>query len=108
MTGDKGTGDVHIDKSHWTGILCLSRDEDNGTDFFRHIKTNSEHAPLDQQDLDRMGLPNYEEFWQQIIQQDGSDETMWEKTFHIPMKFNRLILFRPWYYHNAGISLVRI
>src|SRR3546814_8877771 len=49
LAGDVGRAKVHVDSSHWSGILYLSRPEDcqGGTAFFRHIPTNTERAPYD-------------------------------------------------------------
>src|SRR5690348_16680077 len=39
LASDIGKAKVHVDGSHWSGILYLSRPEDcrGGTEFFRHI-----------------------------------------------------------------------
>ncbi|PCJ46523.1 MAG: hypothetical protein COA74_13585 [Gammaproteobacteria bacterium] len=106
LKGEKGEGNIHIDKSYWSGILYLTKNEHctGGTDFFRHIPTNTEHAPLDKAELSSMGFNHYQEFWDDLMLKDTNDKTKWQKTFHVPMKFNRLVLFRPWFYHNAGES----
>src|SRR3546814_16527372 len=43
LAGDVGRATVHVDSSHWSGILYLSRPEDcrGGTEFFRHIPTTT-------------------------------------------------------------------
>ena len=53
LADDVGRAKVHVDSSHWSGILYLSRPEDcrGGTEFFRHIPTNSERA--------RTTMPNW-------------------------------------------------
>jgi len=30
------------------------------------------------------------------------DESAWETTMTVPMRFNRLVLLRPWLWHTAG------
>jgi len=37
-----------------------------------------------------------------IIEQDSLDESKWECVMRVPMRFNRLILLRPWLWHTAG------
>ena len=37
-----------------------------------------------------------------IIERDSNDDSQWEMTMRIPMRFNRLILLRPWFWHTAG------
>ena len=31
-----------------------------------------------------------------------NDPSKWELARHVPMKFNRLVLFEPWLWHAAG------
>lgn len=106
LDGDEGKGGVHIDKCQWSGILYLTKDEhcQGGTDFYRHKELNSDRAPLNQADLQKMGVESFESFWNDYLLKDGTDESKWELTTHIPMKYNRLVLFRPWLFHNAGDS----
>lgn len=39
---------------------------------------------------------------EQIIQKDTLDDSKWEHTMTVPMRFNRLVLLRPWLWHTAG------
>lgn len=57
LAADKGRARVHADESHWSGILYLSRPEDcrGGTEFFRHKRTNSDHATVDAAKLAALG-----------------------------------------------------
>jgi len=104
LAKDKGRGKVHIDPSHWSGILYLSREEDcrGGTDFFRHIRTNTDRAPLTKPELDAHGYSSADEMNLDIIGKDGTDDSKWERTMTVPMRFNRLVLLRPWLWHTAG------
>lgn len=106
LVGDKGKGGVHIDNCQWSGILYLSRNEDcvGGTNFYKHKDLNSDVAPLTKTDLHLMGLASFESFWNDVLLKDSNNMDKWELTTHIPMKFNRLILFRPWLFHDAGPS----
>ncbi len=106
MEGDTGAGGVHIDKCDWSGILYLTDDKycQGGTDFFRNKALNSDKAPLTQNDLKAMGLSSFDAFWHDHLLKHGTQPDKWELTTHIPMRFNRLILFRPWLFHNAGSS----
>ena len=38
------------------------------------------------------------------IGEDSLDDSKWEMTMRVPMRFNRLILLRPWLWHTAGES----
>ncbi len=104
LAGDQGKAKVHIDNSHWSGILYLSRPEDcrGGTDFFRHLRTDSDRAPADHDELAARGYASFEEMHREIIEKDSVDDSKWERTMQVPMRFNRLILLRPWLWHTAG------
>jgi len=104
LAGDEGKAKVHIDNSHWSGILYLSRPEDcrGGTDFFRHLPTDSDRAPADHDELAARGYASFEEMHREIVEQDSVDDSKWERTMHVPMRFNRLVLLRPWLWHTAG------
>ena len=104
LDGDEGAGDVHVDEAHWSGILYLTRDEhcQGGTDFFRHIPTNSEHAPYKREHLDAWGYDSYEDFVQKVSVPHSKDPSKWERIMRVPMKYNRLVLFRPWLWHTAS------
>ncbi|MEO9079050.1 MAG: DUF6445 family protein [Rhodanobacter sp.] len=107
LAGDQGFAKVHIDQgTYWSGILYLSRPEDcvGGTEFFRHRRTNSDHAPIDPAERTRLGYASDEEMHRDIIEKDTSDDSKWELTMRVPMRFNRLVLLRPWLWHTAGPS----
>jgi hypothetical protein len=105
LASDVGTAKVHVDGSHWSGILYLSRPEDcrGGTDFFRHIPSNSERAPYnDKEAAARFGAPSAKQWVADVLARDSTDDSKWEMTMRIPMRFNRLLLLRPWLWHTAG------
>ena len=104
LAADRGKAKVHIDPAHWSGILYLSRPEDcqGGTDFFRHIRTGTDGAPMTPDQLRDHGYSSVEEMHQDIIERDSLDDSKWEKIMQVPMRFNRLILLRPWLWHTAG------
>ena len=104
LADDVGRAKVHTDRSHWSGILYLSRPQDcqGGTEFFRHRRTDTERMPLNAEELARLGYANGEDAHRDIIERDSNDDTQWEMTMRVPMRFNRLILLRPWLWHTAG------
>ena len=73
MSDDLAKTSVHIDICHWSAIVYLSLDE------------HCQGEALDS-----------------ILAEDESDLSKWEKTMTIPMKFNRLVLFRGYMWHDAG------
>jgi hypothetical protein len=101
---DAGTARVHIDPAHWSGILYLSRPEDcrGGTEFFRHRATGTDRAPYDDAEAAQWGYASGREMVTQILSRDGLDPAAWEPSMTVPMRFNRLLLLRPWLWHTAG------
>ncbi|ALN60941.1 hypothetical protein GLA29479_53 [Lysobacter antibioticus] len=104
LGSDQGRGKVHVDPGYWSGVLYLSRPEDcrGGTDFFRHRRTNTDRRPMNERELAELGYASIDEAHQDIIERDGLDDSCWETTMTVPMRFNRLILLRPWLWHTAG------
>ncbi len=104
LAADVGRAKVHVDRSHWSGILYLSRPEDcrGGTEFFRHRRTGTDRAPLTHAEAQAMGLASMSEVQREIIEKDSNDDAKWESTMQVPMRFNRLVLLRPWLWHTAG------
>ncbi|HEU4956574.1 MAG TPA: DUF6445 family protein, partial [Sphingomicrobium sp.] len=86
------------------GILYLSRPEDcqGGTDFFLHRATNSDRFPVTQEELAASGYATFEEAHKAIIDGEGTKAEAWQPLTHIPMRYNRLLLLRPWLWHTAG------
>jgi hypothetical protein len=105
LAGDAGRYEVHVDVGvDWSGILYLTRPEHcrGGTHFYRHRATGTDHAPVATADLARCNAGTPREALDRILGQDSNDETRWERTLTVPMRFNRLVLFRPLLWHSAG------
>jgi hypothetical protein len=104
LESDDQPGRIHIDQSHWSGILYLSRPEDcrGGTEFYRHIRTGTDRVPMDQQSLEKIGYSSYKELQHDILDKDALDRSKWELTMSVPMRFNRLVLLQPHYWHTSG------
>jgi hypothetical protein len=104
LASDKGRGKVHVDESHWSGILYLSRPQDcrGGTEFFRHRATGLDRFPFSQAELAAHGFASPADAHAALIERDGTDDSAWDLLFTVPMKFNRLLLLRPWLFHTAG------
>lgn len=104
LAGDKGHSGVHVDPSTYSGILYLSLPEHcrGGTDFFRHKRTGLERVPSRIEDLLAAGYADVNVLIGEVINRDTLRPAAWEKTFTVPMRFNRLVLFSPWMFHNAG------
>ncbi len=106
LEGDKGTESVHIDPVNWTVLLYLTLPEHcrDGTHLFRHIETNSDHAPYNAEQLADMGFASEDDFMENLLARDTNDPSKWEHLTTIPMRFNRLVILRPQQYHDAGLS----
>lgn len=104
LGSDRGKAKVHVDGAHWSGILYLSKPEDcrGGTEFFRHIATGTDRAPFDDGEAQQWGYASAKEMTRDVLERDGIDDAKWELTMRIPMRFNRLLLLRPWLWHTAG------
>ena len=104
LASDDQPGRIHIDQSHWSGILYLSRPEDcqGGTEFYRHIRTGADRVPMDPGSLKQIGYGSYEELQHDILDKDALDRSKWEHTMTVPMRFNRLVLLQPHYWHTSG------
>lgn len=104
LSGDKGRSGVHIDPCFYSGILYLSRPEDcqGGTDFFRHRRTGLEAVPTNDIGLMKSGYRDPNLLIEDTVNKDTLSQSKWERTMRAPMRFNRLILFSPWMFHNAG------
>ena len=105
-SGDKSQADVHIDTCHWSAIIYLSLDEhcQEGTHFYRHKPTGLEMAPAFPGQAHAAGYENTETAVRVILKNDGLDHEQWERRMMIPMRFNRIAIFRGYLWHDAGIS----
>lgn len=104
LAADEARAKVHVDSCYWSGILYLSRPEDcrGGTEFFRHRRLGTDRRPLDADELRASGYPSIEALYDDVLGREGTDDSKWEMTMQVPMRYNRLVLLRPWLWHTAG------
>lgn len=105
LAGDPRGADIHVDVDNtWAGVLYLTAPEHcrGGTEFFRHKKFGTDHAPIRREELAIYGARTSGEVLDKTIVPDGRDRSKWEHLMTVPMRFNRLILFRSWFWHTAG------
>lgn len=98
---------VHVDAgAYWAGVLYLNPPErcTGGTEFFRHRELGTDRAPIYEHEMKAVGASNYREAAEPVIAADSSNLDKWEHLLTVPMRFNRLILLRPWLWHAAGPS----
>lgn len=97
---------IHFDvenTTRWAGVVYLSKEhpETDGTCFWRHKRTGVECAPNSPEEFAKHGWENFKDF-RKFLEEEGLDESLWEKTLTVPYKYNRLVLFRPWMLHSPG------
>lgn len=104
LRADRGVTGVHIDPSNYSGILYLSLPEHcrGGTEFFRHRRTGLDAVPLDIARIHAAGYSNINALVEDVVNRDTRSPSKWERSFVVPMRFNRLVLFSPWMFHNAA------
>lgn len=106
--GAKGRSGVHIDPAAYSGILYLSRPEDcakpdaGGTDFFRHKRTGLEAVPQDPARIAASGYADINTLVEDVVNKDTTSPAKWERVMRVPARFNRLLLFSPWQFHDAA------
>lgn len=99
---------IHYDvdvETKWAGVVYLSKDhpKTEGTCFWRHLRTGLEVAPNTVEGFAKYGWRDFQDL-KKFLETEGLDESLWEKTFTVPYKYNRLVLFRPWLLHSPGPS----
>ncbi|MEO0440935.1 MAG: DUF6445 family protein [Pseudomonadota bacterium] len=104
LRGDKGRSGVHIDPAFYSGILYLSLPEHckGGTEFFRHKRTGLERVPTDLRAIQKAGYVDINALIEDVVNKDTNQPAKWVREMTVPMRFNRLILFSPWMFHNSG------
>ncbi len=104
LAQDHGRSRIHVDRSHWSGILYLSREPDctGGTEFYRHRRTGMDRWPINRDELSATGMATVDDVRSEIVEKDSNDPGKWELTMQVPMRFNRLLLLRPWFWHTAS------
>ncbi len=106
--GAKGRSGVHIDPAAYSGILYLSAPDDcarpdaGGTDFFRHRRTGLEAVPQDPAKIAASGYADINALVEDVVNKDTMLPAKWERMLRVPARFNRLLLFSPWQFHNAA------
>ena len=104
LKNDRGLSGVHIDPAFYSGILYLSLPEHcrGGTDFFRHRRTGLDRVPTTERAINMAGYAEVNTLIEEVVNADTTRPPRWERSFTAPMRFNRLILFSPWMFHNAA------
>ncbi|MEO5972553.1 MAG: DUF6445 family protein [Sphingomicrobium sp.] len=104
LAADDTPGRIHIDPSYWSGMLYLSLPEQcrGGTEFYRHLPTGTDRVPRSIEEINAVGYASYDELKQQVMERDTIDRSKWALTTTVSMRFNRLVLIQPHYWHTSG------
>lgn len=113
LAGDSARADVHVDsptiENIFGGVLYLSLPQHcrGGTSFYRHRKSGWDRRP-DTSTMRAAGYGSFLDFQRRNLQPNRTqsfaqwlrqrDET-WERIFEVPMRFNRLVVFRSDFFH---------
>lgn len=98
---------IHVDlpsmNCSWAGVCYLNKEfsPDAGTKFWQHKETKMEELPLNISEASKYGFNSLEDV-RKFMETDGLDESKWNQVMSVPMKYNRLVLFRPWMWHSIG------
>ena len=53
-------------------------------------------------ELAATGYDSLDELVGDVVNKDTTQPSRWERVMRVPMRFNRLVLFSPWQFHNAA------
>lgn len=113
LAGDTANADVHVDSAEraeiFGGVLYLTSPEDcrGGTSFYRHRASGWDRRPDSAQCRER-GHASFREFQKRELPPNRrrlfaewrrDRAQVWEWLFEVPMRFNRLVVFRSDYFH---------
>jgi Family of unknown function (DUF6445) len=103
LRGDSGITGVHIDPCTYSGILYLTKPEHcrGGTSFYRHRRTGLERVPRQIEPIRAAGYADINALIEGVVNTDTFKPSRWERVMTVPMRYNRLILFDPWSFHDA-------
>jgi hypothetical protein len=112
--GDTEKQHIHFDPGQdmaWAGVLFLTlpqhyehmQTDTNcfGTQFWRHRGTGLKSLPLLASERAKYQWNTVDDL-KLFLDTEGMDESLWDLTMQVPMKYNRLVLFRPWMFHSPG------
>lgn len=117
LAGDTYEQDIHVDppvhekEYKWAAVLYLNtplqcRRPDgttrDGTLLWRHMARDLERVPLNAEEGRALGFSDYDAVRQELIYKDGHDRSKWECVHRVPMKYNRIVFFRPYEWHSHG------
>lgn len=94
--------DIHVDSCAWGGVLFLNPPQQcrGGTSFWRHKKTGLERWPNRVEQAELLARYRITNCWEFFVTREGMRRERWERCLEVPMRFNRLVLFRGEFFHS--------
>lgn len=101
---------IHFDpnpRQVWAGVWYGTPIKDEeiqntcGTKFWYHKRLNISRMPALEEDRMKLGFYGHNEM-RDFMQTEGLDRSLWECHKNIEYKYNRLVLFRPWFWHSIA------
>ncbi|GEM_PF-5235068 len=103
IKGALSRSDVHIDSPDWSAMIYLTLDKDcvGGLAIYQHKETGIIEVPQSEGAFLSMGFNGFGDFDRKIVAPDTKTPDAWELVELIPMKYNRLVLFKgSQYFHS--------
>lgn len=103
VEGALSYSDVHIDSPDWSAMVYLTLDKDckGGLAIFKHKDTCMIEIPQSQEEFLKLGYKGFGDFDRKVVAPDTKNPDAWELVELIPMKYNRLVLFKgSQYFHS--------
>lgn len=107
QAGESGRQLIHVDlpsmNTRWAAVCYLTPGEhpDSGTRFWQHCATGLDHLPYDTEYLASIGLGGPADLYR-FMNTEGTDTALWQQTWSVPFKFNRMIVFQSNLWHSQG------
>jgi len=87
--------------TQWVGIVSLNPSENpHYLKFYKHKRTGWDYVPMDPEELSKEKLYSYQHVETFVEFENYNWEEKWEETSRIELKYNELVLFRPWMFHS--------
>ncbi|MBM7581135.1 DUF6445 family protein [Jeotgalibacillus terrae] len=95
--------DIHIDSAEWAAMIYLSLDEDSkgGLGIYKHKQTGLITVPQTTKEFEKIGYNGFYDLDERLVYPDTFNKEAWELIEFIPVKYNRLVLFKgSQYFHS--------
>src|SRR5699024_5389719 len=94
---------MNIDTPTWAAMIYLTLDKDcrGGLGIYQHKETGILHVPQTSEEFRSLGFENFEDMDRRLVYPDTKNNFAWKLIEFIPMKYNRLVLFKgSRYFHS--------